>query len=84
MKSKIYKEPLKTEMETTINVIYPENRLSIYTNKVQLQKELNKLIGKPAKEYKIKKSITGSVWEISLNDKITISRMILKANIFEI
>jgi hypothetical protein len=81
---KIYKEPIKSEMETTINVLYGENKLSIYTNKVPLQKQLNKMIGEPTKEYKIKRSIAGSTWEISLDDKTKISRMVLKANIFEL
>ena len=83
-KEKIYKEVIKSEMETTINVLYGENKLSIYTNKVPLQKQLNKLIGEPTKEYKIKRSIVGSIWEISLDDKTKISRMVLKANIFEL
>lgn len=81
-REKIYKEPIKSETETTINVLYGENKLSIYTNKVPLQKQLNKLIGEPTKEYKIKRSIVGSTWEISLDDKTKISRMVLKANIF--
>lgn len=84
MKEKIYKEPNQSEMETTINVIYSENKLSIYTNKIPLQKQLNKMLGEPTKEYKIKKSIVGSIWDISLSDKTKISRMILKANIFEL
>lgn len=83
-REKIYKEPIKSETETTINVLYGENKLSIYTNKVPLQKQLNKLIGEPTKEYKIKRSIVGSTWEISLDDKTKISRMVLKANIFEL
>jgi hypothetical protein len=83
-KEKIYKEPIKSEMETTINVLYGENKLSIYTNKVPLQKQLNKLLGEPTKEHKIKRSIVGSTWEISLDDKTKISRMVLKANIFEL
>ncbi len=70
--NKIYKEPNKMETETTINVLYSENMLSIYTNKVDLQKELNKLIGEPTKEHKIKRSISGSTWEIPLDDKIKI------------
>ena len=82
--SKIYKEPNTSETETTINVLYSENVFSIYTNKVNLQKQLNKLLGKPTKEYKIKRSIVGSSWEISLDDKIRISRLVLKANIFEL
>ena len=52
--SKIYKELNKSETETTINVLYSEKMISIYTNKVGLQKQLNKLIGEPTKEYKIK------------------------------
>ena len=84
MKDKIYREPNKTEEETSINVLYSEKVLSVYTNKVSLQKQLNKLIGEPNKEYKVKRSITGSLWNIPLDDKIRISRMILKANIFEL
>ena len=54
---KIYKEAIKSEIETNINVLYSENKIVIYTNKVSLQKQLNKLIGEPTKEYKIKRSI---------------------------
>lgn len=81
---KIYKEANKSETETTVNVLYQENKLLIYTNKVDLQKQLNKLIGEPNKEYIVKRSITGSSWEVPLDNKILISRLILKANIFEI
>lgn len=81
---KIYKEPNKTEQETTINILYNEKMLSIYTNKVSLQKQLNKLIGEPTKEYKIKRSIIGSIWKISLEEKNKIQKVILKANIYEL
>mgnify|MGYP000661257346 CR=1 FL=1 len=54
---KIYKEPNKSETETTVNVLYSEEKIKIYTNKVKLQKQLNKVLGEPSKEYKIKKSI---------------------------
>lgn len=83
-KEKIYKEPIKAETETTINVLYSENKLSIYTNKVPLQKQLVKILGEPAKEHKIKRFVAGSTWEIPLDDKSKISKMILKANIFEL
>ncbi len=82
--NKIYKEPNRTETETTINVLYSENLLSLYTNKVDLQKQLNRLIGKPTKEYKIKRSIVGSCWEISLNDKSKIQKILVKANVYEL
>ena len=71
---------------TTISsVIYDgENKLSIYTNKVTLQRELNKILGEPTIEYKIKRSIVGSMWEIDLSNKHKISKLILKANIYEL
>lgn len=81
---KKYKEVGEEELETTINVLYGENKLSIYTNKVSLQKKLNKILGEPNKEYKVKKSITGSSWEVALSEKNKISKMILKANIYEL
>ena len=65
---KIYKEPIKSEMETNINVIYSENIFEIYTNNVSLQRQLNKIIGEPTEEYKIKRSIAGSKWKISLDE----------------
>lgn len=81
---KIYKEANKAEIETTVNVLYSENKLSIYTNKVDLQRQLNKLLGEPQKELMIKRSIAGSIWEISLDDKSKISKVILKANLYEL
>lgn len=82
--SKIYKEPIQGETETTINVLYKEKIISIYTNKVDLQKQLKKALGKPTMEYMIKRSIVGSRWDIPLKQKSKISNMILKANIFEL
>ena len=81
---KRYKEPKVEEMETTINVMYSENMFSIYTNKVSLQKELNKIVGEPTEEYKIKRSISGSRWNISLDNKIIIARLITRTKIFEL
>ena len=71
---KIYKEPNKAEEETTINVLYEENVLSIYTNKVELQRQLNKIAGEPSKEYKKGKSILASNWNIPLSEKTKISK----------
>lgn len=81
--NKIYKELPKEEIETTINVMYNENILSIYTNKPNLQRKLNKILGEPIKEFKVKKSIVGSLWEVSLDEKSKIQKIILKANIYE-
>ena len=58
---KIYKEPNKIETETTINVLYSEKMISLYTNKVDLQKQLCKTLGKPKKEDIVGRSIVVSV-----------------------
>ena len=84
IKKKIYKEPIAEEIETTVNVLYEEQVLSIYTNKVDLQRELNKILGEPDKEYKKGRSILASVWNVPLNEKSKISKIVLKANIFEL
>ena len=81
---KIYKEINKSETETTINVLYSEKLLSIYTNKIELEKQLYKILGEPKQEYIKGKSIIGSVWEVPLSEKTKISKIILKANIFEL
>ena len=84
MDKKIYKEANQFETETNINVLYKEQIISIYTNKVNLQKKLNKILGEPTREYKIKRSISGSVWEIPVIDKVKIRNLMLKCNIFEL
>lgn len=84
VKKKIYKETNLEEIETTINVLYEEGILSIYTNKVDLQRDLYKILGEPSKEYKRGRSILASMWNVPLNEKSKISKIILKANIFEL
>ena len=81
---KIYKESNKCETETTVNVLYDEKILSIYTNKIDLQKQLNKVLGIPTKEYIKGRSVIASRWDIPLSEKNKISRLVLKANIFEL
>lgn len=82
--NKNYKEINKEETETTINVLYNEKILTIYTTKIELQKQLYKILGEPKQEYKKGKAIIGSVWEVPLSEKNKISKIILKANIFEL
>lgn len=84
VKKKIYKETNLEEIETTINVLYEEGILSIYTNKVDLQRDLYKILGEPSKEYKRGRSILASMWNVPLTEKSKISKIILKANIFEL
>lgn len=79
-----YKEINKEETETTINVLYNEELIVIYTNKIVLQKQLKKILGKPKREDIRGNSIIGSCWKVSFNEKTKISQMMLKANIFEL
>lgn len=79
-----YKEINKEETETTINVLYDEELIVIYTNKIGLQKQLKKVLGKPKREDVRGNSIIGSCWELSFSEKTKISQMMLKANIFEL
>ena len=79
-----YKEINKEETETTINVLYNEELIVIYTNKIVLQKQLKKILGKPKREDIRGNSIIVSCWEVSFNEKTKISQMMLKANIFEL
>lgn len=79
-----YKEINKEETETTINVLYSEKKLVIYTNKVELEKQLYKILGKPTDEFIKGRSIIGSTWEVPLSEKSKITQIILKANLFEL
>ena len=81
---KIYKEANRSETETTINVLYKEQIIVVYTNNISLQKQLCKILGNPKEEYIKGHSILGSTWEIKFNEKSKITRMMLKANIFEL
>ena len=85
MEKKIYKEANKSEQETTINVIYNENILSIYTNKVDLQKQLNKLIEVlKVRELKPENTIKRELALIKVHapDEKTKSEIIQYTNIF--
>lgn len=81
---KVYKEPIESELETTVNVLYGENCISVYTNKANLQRQLRKVLGKPEKEYVKGKSVLASRWNVPLNEKTKISKMMLRANIFDL
>lgn len=84
MEKKIYKEANQFETETNINILYKEQIISIYTNKVDLQRKLNKIFGEPTKEFKVKRSISGSVWEVPFKDKTKVRSLMLKCNIFKL
>ncbi len=76
---KTYKASSQLETETTINLLYNENILSIYTNNVPLQRRLNKYFGSPTKEYFKGKNIVSSRWDVPL-DKINIINLGMEEN----
>lgn len=82
--AKSYKRIDENETETTVNVLYHEEMISIYTNKVELEKQLYRILGKATQEYKKGRSIIASRWDVPLKEKSKISQIILKANIFEL
>lgn len=82
--AKSYRQINDEELETTINILYDEGIVSIYTNKAKLQKELYKVLGNPTKEDKVKRSVVASKWDIPINEKSKISQVLLKANIFDL
>jgi len=65
-------------------VVLQQTILSIYTNKVDLQRALYKIFGNPTKEYIKGRSITGSSWDVPLTEKSKISKLLLKVNVFEL
>ena len=78
MEVKKYKKTKEEETETIINVLYSENLLSIYSNKIPVQKKLNRYFGKATKEYMMKDKICGSVWEIHFEDSRDVSEILKK------
>ena len=82
--AKSYRQINDEELETTINILYDEGLVSIYTNKAKLQRELYKVLGPATKEDKIKRSTVASTWDIPINEKSKISQVLLKANIFDL
>lgn len=81
---RIYKQANQSETETTINILYREKKVCIYTNKVELQKQLRKAIGEPKQEWIKGRSIIGSTWEIPLGDKSKITKILVKTDLFEL
>ena len=64
-----YLETLLEEQETMINVLYDEHKIKVYSNRVEVIKNLTKALGKPTIRYKKNKTYwTGAAWEIDFNE----------------
>ena len=64
-----YLETLLEEQETMINVLYDEHKIRVYSNRVEVIKNLTKALGKPTVRYKKNKTYwTGATWENDFNE----------------
>ena len=63
-------------------MVTKSNYGSIYTNKVDLERRLYKILGEPKKEYIKGRSVLASLWEIPLDDISKINKVILRADIY--
>lgn len=64
-----YLEIPAEEQETTINILYEEQIVKVYTNRKEVIRELNKKIGKPTKKYRKGKTYwCGADWDIDFWD----------------
>ena len=64
-----YFETLLEEQETLINVLYDEHKIRVYSNRIEVIKNLTNALGKPTKRYKKNKTYwSGATWEIDFND----------------
>ena len=73
-----YLETLLEEQETMINVLYDEHKIKVYSNRVEVIKNLTKALGKPTIRYKKNKTYwTGATWEIGSNEFEKIKELFL-------
>ena len=65
-----YYGTLPEDQETTINILYDVEKLSIYSSNPKLIKSLSEKIGRPTKKFvKSKTYYSGASWEIDFSDK---------------
>jgi len=64
------------ELETTINILYSDSCLEIYTSKKSVYERLEKKLNKPNDTYYIKDKICGGRWKIPFSDKRKITSVL--------
>ena len=70
------------EQETTINISYDEEIVQVYTNRIDVIKNLTKTIGKPSKRDKKGKSYwMGATWNIPFKE-ISLITSVLNKEVF--
>ena len=72
-----YLDTTISEQETTINVIYDEHIISVYSNRKEVVKNLTRLLGKPTKrDRKGKTYWTGATWDLDFNEFEKINKVL--------
>lgn len=75
---KYYETPIE-EQETTINVLYDEEVIEVYTNRVDVIKNLIKKVGAPTKKYKKNQTYwIGAKWQIKFKEVSKITKILNK------
>ena len=78
MKMKYFNTPID-EQESIINIIYEEQIISIYSNRVEIIENLTKLLGKPDIKYRKSKTYwSGARWNIDFNDNKRLKKVLSK------
>ncbi len=74
-----YYDTILEEQETSINIAYDLEVIQVYTNRVDVIKNLSKEIGKPnIRDKKGKTYWMGATWEIPFKNISTISKLLNK------
>ena len=72
------------EQETTVNILYDEQIIRIYSSRVEIIKILTKQLGEPTIKYKKSKTYwTGANWDISFADSKKIEKILLIKNFID-
>lgn len=72
-----YFNTLIEEQETLINILYDEQLIRIYTNRIEVIQELINEIGQPTKKYKKSKTYwSGASWDIHFTEHQKINNIL--------
>lgn len=75
---KYFNTPLE-EQETTINILYDEEIIQIYSNRVDVIKNLIEKLGAPTEKYKKNQTYwSGAVWNIKFKEKVKVKKILSK------
>lgn len=75
---KYYNTPI-SEQESIINIIYEEQVISIYSNRIEVIENLTQLLGKPDIKYRKSRTYwSGARWNVDFKDNERIKKVLSK------